>query len=261
MTVAILGDSHAAHWYPALQAIATAHNWRLLYFSKKGCPPSEQPLRNALANRECNPWRDEALAKITAARPNLIILTGYHYATASGGVGDDLWRDGMTTTLTKLGDLAPNVVILGDTPTENADVPQCLSGHLRSVPACVSPRSYSVRSPRLQVEAELAAQFGTATIDTSDWLCTQQACPVIIGDLLVYRDRNHLTPDASHVAGAAARGGARPTRQVMPAAARRGVGLAGARRPAARRMRRRQRRRPDRHGGDHVHRARRPPSR
>ena len=105
VTVAILGDSHAAHWYPPLEAIATAHNWRLLYFSKKGCPPSEQPLRNALANRECTPWRDEALAKITAARPNLIILTGYHYATASGGVGDDIWRDGMTTTLTKLGDL------------------------------------------------------------------------------------------------------------------------------------------------------------
>jgi len=197
VTVAILGDSHAAHWYPALEAIATAHDWRLIYFSKKGCPPSEQPLRNALADRECNPWRDEALAKIIAARPNLIILTGYHYATASGGVGDDIWRDGMTTTLTKLGDLTPNVVILGDTPTENADVPQCLSGHLRSVPACVSPRSYSVRSPRLQVEAQLAAQFGTATIDTSDWLCTPQACPVIIGDLLVYRDRNHLTPDAS----------------------------------------------------------------
>ena len=104
VTVAILGDSHAAHWFPPLEAIATAHNWRLLYFSKKGCPPSEQPLRNALANRECTPWRDEALAKITAARPNLIILTGYHYATASGGVGDDIWRDGMTTTLTKLGD-------------------------------------------------------------------------------------------------------------------------------------------------------------
>ncbi len=197
VTVAILGDSHAAHWFPPLEAIATAHNWRLLYFSKKGCPPSEQPLRNALANRECTPWRDEALAKITAARPNLIILTGYHYATASGGVGDDIWRDGMTTTLTKLGDQTANVVILGDTPTENADVPQCLSGHLRSVPACVSPRSYSVRSPRLQVEAQLAAQFGTATIDTSDWLCTPQACPVIIGDLLVYRDRNHLTPAAS----------------------------------------------------------------
>jgi peptidoglycan/LPS O-acetylase OafA/YrhL len=197
VTVAILGDSHAAHWYPALESIASARGWRLLFFSKKGCPPSEQPLRNAQSDRECNPWRDESLARIIAARPNLIILTGYHYATASGGVGNDLWRDGMTTTLTKLGDLTPNVVILGDTPTENADVPQCLASHLRSVPACVSPRSYSVRGPRLEVEAQLAAQFGASTIDTSDWLCTQQACPVIIGDLLVYRDRNHLTPDAS----------------------------------------------------------------
>jgi peptidoglycan/LPS O-acetylase OafA/YrhL len=196
-TVAILGDSHAAHWYPALQQISLAHHWRLLYFSKKGCPPSEQPLRNDLANRECTPWRDEVLAKITAARPALTILVGYHYATASGGSGDGLWRDGMTATLTKLGDLAPQTLILGDTPTENADVPQCLSGHLKSVAACVSPRSYSVRGDRLEIENQLAAQFGAKTVDTSDWLCTPQACPVIIGDLLVYRDRNHLTPDAS----------------------------------------------------------------
>ena len=54
-----------------------------------------------------------------------------------------------------------------------------------------------MRGGRLQVEDQLAAQFGTATVDTSDWLCTPQACPVVIGDLLVYRDRNHLTPDAS----------------------------------------------------------------
>ncbi len=196
-TVAILGDSHAAHWYPALQQISLAHHWRLLYFSKKGCPPSEQPLRNGLADRECTPWRDEALAKITAARPSLTILVGYHYATASGGSGDGLWRDGMTATLTKLGDLAPHTLILGDTPTESADVPQCLSGHLKSVAACVSPRSYAVRGNRLEIENQLAAQFGAKTVDTSDWLCTPQACPVIIGDLLVYRDRNHLTPDAS----------------------------------------------------------------
>ena len=164
---------------------------------KKGCPPSEQPLRNDQSNIECNPWRDEAIAKIVATRPNLIILTGYHYATASGGVGNDLWRDGMTTTLTKLGDLASHTVILGDTPTQNADIPECLASHLRSVPACVSPRSYAVRQPRLDLEAQLAAQFGSSTVDTSDWLCTAAACPVIIGDLLVYRDRNHLTPPAS----------------------------------------------------------------
>src|SRR6185503_14910526 len=105
-----------------------------------------------------------------AARPALTILVGYHYATASGGSGDGLWRDGMSTTLTKLGDLAPHTLILGDTPTENADVPQCLSGHLKSVGACVSPRSYSVRGGRLEVENQLAAQFGASTVDTSDWL-------------------------------------------------------------------------------------------
>ncbi len=196
-TVAILGDSHAAHWYPALQKISLARHWRLLFYSKKGCPPSEQPLRNNATNG-CNTWRDQALAKINAERPDLIILTGYHYEPPDGSAGGNtLWRNGMTTTMTTLGDLASKVVILGDTPTEQNNIPQCLAEHLRNVGACVSPRSYAVRLPRLQVEAELAAQFGAHTIDTSDWLCTPNACPIIIGDLLIYRDRNHLTPPAS----------------------------------------------------------------
>ena len=34
----------------------------------------------------------------------------------------------MTSTLTTLGDLAPQTLILGDTPTQYADIPECLAG-------------------------------------------------------------------------------------------------------------------------------------
>jgi len=197
VTVAVLGDSHAAQWFPAMQQLALDHHWRLLYFAKKGCPPSEQPLRNG-ATSGCDAWRAQALEDIVAARPALTIFTGYHYEPPDGsGGGNALWRNGMTATMTKLGDLAAHVLILGDTPTQNANVPDCLAEHLKSVGACVSPRSYAVRGERLAVERDVAAQFGASTIDTSDWLCTAQACPIIIGDLLVYRDRNHLTPAAA----------------------------------------------------------------
>jgi hypothetical protein len=196
-TVAILGDSHAAQWFPALQKITQQHGWRLLYFAKQGCPPSEQPLRNG-ATGDCNAWREKAIAGLVAARPSLIILTGYHYLAPDGaGDSDELWRKGLTSTMTALGDLASRVLILGDTPTQNPDVPQCLAEHLRNVPACVTPRSYAVRGPRLRVEQDVAAQFGAATADTSDWLCTPNACPVILGNTLLYRDRNHITTAAA----------------------------------------------------------------
>ncbi|MGI9052951.1 MAG: acyltransferase family protein [Ilumatobacteraceae bacterium] len=198
VTVAILGDSHAAHWFPALQKISLDQGWRLLYFAKQGCPPSEQPLRNGAAP-DCDPWRRDALARIAAERPALTILTGYHYEAPEGSAygNNTLWRQGMSTTLTVLGDLAADTLILGDTPTQYANIPQCLASSMSSVGNCVSQRSYAERPERLQVEAELAVQFGAHFVDPTDWLCTVQACPVIMGDLLMYRDRNHLTPPAS----------------------------------------------------------------
>ncbi len=198
VTVAILGDSHAAHWFPALQKISLDQGWRLLFFAKQGCPPTDQPLRRG-ASPDCDPWRNEALARITAERPALTILTAYHYEAPDGSAyGENtLWRNGLTSTLTTLGDLAPQTLILGDTPTQYADIPQCLAGAMSAVSACVSQRSYAERPDRLQIEAELAEQFGAHAVDPTDWLCTDQACPVVMGDVLVYRDRNHLTPPAA----------------------------------------------------------------
>ena len=192
-SIAVLGDSHAAQWFPALQSIALKHDWRLRFFAKLGCPPAEIPLRNG-AGGDCDPWRDAAVAAIVAARPSLVILTGYHYLAPDGaGDSDELWREGLITTMDGLGDLASRVLILGDTPTQGVDVAECLARSLQAVNICVSPRSYAVRVGRLLVEQEVAAQFGAASVDTSDWLCTPDACPVIVGNTLMYRDRNHIT--------------------------------------------------------------------
>lgn len=34
---------------------------------------------------------------------------------------------------------------------------------------------------------------GADVIDPEPWLCAEGTCPVIVGNLLVYRDDNHLT--------------------------------------------------------------------
>ena len=196
-SIAVLGDSHAAQWFPALQTFALHHGWRLRYFAKVGCPPAEIPLRQG-ASGDCDPWRAKAVEALVASRPSLIILTGYHYLAPDGaGDGDELWREGLTTTMNALGDLASRVLILGDTPTQGVDVPECLAQSLQAVSICVSARSYAVRDDRLQVEREVAAEFGAATADVSDWLCTPDICPVILGNMLVYRDRNHITTAAA----------------------------------------------------------------
>jgi len=34
-------------------------------------------------------------------------------------------------------------------------------------------------------------------IDTTDWFCTETTCPMMIGDILLYRDATHLSTTAS----------------------------------------------------------------
>jgi hypothetical protein len=50
---------------------------------------------------------------------------------------------------------------------------------------------------RVDVEREVARERDALFAPTADWLCTESACPVILGDVLLYRDGNHISTDAA----------------------------------------------------------------
>ena len=47
------------------------------------------------------------------------------------------------------------------------------------------------------IEREVAAKYDVDFIPTSDWMCTALVCPVIVGNVLMYRDDSHITSTAS----------------------------------------------------------------
>jgi phosphoribosylformylglycinamidine (FGAM) synthase-like enzyme len=65
------------------------------------------------------------------------------------------------------------------------------------VGACVATREQAIRPTRQQVERELAEQFDALFVPTSNWTCTATACPVVVGNVLMYRDDSHLTATAT----------------------------------------------------------------
>jgi peptidoglycan/LPS O-acetylase OafA/YrhL len=200
VTVVLFGDSHAAQWFPALQEMAQRNHWRLDVRTKKGCPTADIPIADPARGPECGPWRSQVIADLADERPALVIMSAYRYKTTSRAVGsspDDVWRNGLQTTLDALRPLAANVLVLGDTPTPLNDVPGCVASHLRHVSACMNPRSAAVKPGRLTVELDLALAHDARFVPTGDWLCTAVDCPVVIGNLLVYRDNSHITTATS----------------------------------------------------------------
>jgi hypothetical protein len=202
-TVALFGDSHAAQWFPALAQLADQHRWRLLVLTKKGCPTASISVFSPMVNRElreCDAWRLNVAARLAAEQPDLVLMSSYRYRQAGAWAGVDsneAWQRGLSSTLAAYRPLAGRVLVLGDTPTPARDIPACVSANLGRLSACVNPRAEAVRDDRLGIEQQVAAAHDSAFVSTSNWLCSPTACPVIVGDILVYRDANHLTATAA----------------------------------------------------------------
>jgi hypothetical protein len=191
--IVLLGDSHAAQWFPPLRAIADRNGLELIVLAKGGCPAASVSIPTATLARTCPIWRDKAVQFIANEHPDLVILTGSrHYPNT-----DDEWRAGFNTTITRLKALTPRLLVLGDNPDSRDDPATCLSAHLNDVGSCVNHRVKAVETGKLEAERAVAEQTGVRFVDTSDWLCTATDCPLIIGDILMFRDINHLTTVAA----------------------------------------------------------------
>ena len=191
--IVLFGDSHAAQWFPPLRKIADDNGFELIVLAKGGCPAASVAIPTATLARTCPIWRDKAVQFIAAEHPDLVIVTGSrHYPNS-----DQEWSDGFGTTLGRLKGLTPRLLVLGDNPASRTDPATCLSAHLSDVHACVNNRVKAVETGKLKAERAIAAQDGARFVDTSDWMCTPTDCPLIIGDILMFRDINHLTTVAA----------------------------------------------------------------
>ncbi|MBX5442410.1 MAG: acyltransferase [Solirubrobacteraceae bacterium] len=204
-TIVLYGDSHAAMYAPALEAIARRRGAALLVLSKQGCHPAEIPLWNGPLGRhytECDAWRADALARIERERPVLVVTAGANgYATmapdgsrrrAADSVGP--LTDAYEATLRRLAATGAKVVALADTPYAPFDVPSCVAERPRDLAACAFDRETGQRFPPISARAaRAAAPAGVDLVDLTPVLCPDGRCPSVIGNALVYRDSNHLT--------------------------------------------------------------------
>ncbi|HEV2361706.1 MAG TPA: acyltransferase family protein, partial [Acidimicrobiales bacterium] len=207
-TVVLFGDSHAAQWFPALDDVSVAEHWRLVSLTKSGCTPVEVTAHRVpgdLPYPECSAWRSGAEARIDRMRPALVVVSWdrgleQHSSAdvaAPQGYGS-YWADGVMGTLRALKASGAVVVLIEDTPRMGQDAPDCVSAHLADVSMCASRSSASVDLPGLAVqELRVAALAGVHVVDPISWFCTPARCPVVVGNILVYRDDQHMTAQYS----------------------------------------------------------------
>ncbi|MCH7231403.1 acyltransferase [Glycomyces sp. L485] len=205
-TVVLIGDSHGAQWFPALEAIASNNGWKLISRTKSACTPVSVRVESTQHDgeyAECWDWKQNVFDEVDELRPDLVVIGSSDSTTLTGVPLDDAageWESGWTATLDRVTAAAGAVVTLTDTPWKTDEAaPDCLALHTDSVQTCLEEDPYAIAHEDFR-EAGLAAQgaAGVTVVDTADWFCVEGGCPLIVGDLLVYRDGHHIsTPYAT----------------------------------------------------------------
>lgn len=207
-SVVLFGDSHAGMWFPAVDLAANQHGWRLYTWTKATCPPITIPIFSPELGRnftECETWRQNVLARIREVHPAIVILgMARHYSSAYGFTPyQDPWLQDMAQMVATIRQMGAKVVVVGPVPKPPFNVPDCLSAHLSDAVACTEPISTEINEVGMAAERSVVTAASGAYVDVQPWFCTESRCAVILGNIEMWRDDNHISPEYSSFLGPA----------------------------------------------------------
>lgn len=199
-SIVLVGDSHAAHWFPALEAMAIRQGWRLTSMTKSACPWVDTQTRAGQLRRrytECETWLAAVLDEIERLSPDLVILANSHHRDY---VAPAEWQAGAQRSLNRVRRSGAVAVVLRDSAWPGFDVPRCLArAEHRSASlegACRFPAEQGLRSMAAVSQAEqqaVATVAGSAWLDLTAAVCPTEPCPVFEDGVVRFSDHSHLS--------------------------------------------------------------------
>lgn len=181
--VALVGDSHAASLLPGLTDQAKAQDWKLDTYVGEGC---------IWAPNACLAM-GEIQTRLLSGSYDIVITSAYRgngdrNKEAQAAAYADQWQPVAAT--------GSKIVIVEDNPTDAGRAVECV----QRINFDVANNDCNINVAaafRLEDAAAMAASevANSVVVDTRKYFCTKDACPAVIGNVLVYRD------DISHLSG------------------------------------------------------------
>ncbi|WP_343065036.1 acyltransferase family protein [Nocardiopsis algeriensis] len=188
-TIALVGSSHARHWFQALEQISEKHGWRLVTILKSGCQFStDEQVHRGEPFTDCTEWNNATYERIAAEQPDTVFTLAS--LSDAGGDGAEELPEGYRERWRQMEELGIRVVALRDTPRLAFDAIECVDRNQRN--ECATEVSHSLADvpPYEGLEAE---HPNVRFLDMTEALCPSGSCPAVFGNVLAYHDDNHLT--------------------------------------------------------------------
>jgi peptidoglycan/LPS O-acetylase OafA/YrhL len=199
--VALVGNSHAGQWLPALQVLAKKHGWTITTYLASQCNLTDARLEffSNTKSTGCLTYGDWVLGETRGQAYDLVIASERQSVKTEGNTWPETMAPavaGYTSYLQGWSDAGTNLLVVQDTPFPGkvlGTVPDCLAQHSTNQPACAgTPQSWSWLDPLYAAATGLQLP-GVTTMETHRFLCTATECPAVIGTVIAYFDGSHMT--------------------------------------------------------------------
>jgi peptidoglycan/LPS O-acetylase OafA/YrhL len=213
-TVVNLGDSHASMWLPGLDLWGKRHGFRVHHLAKTSCPAADVLTIHYDLKRpftECERFRRAAIKRIVQMRPDVVVVSSSRNdgdivvdgRRLSGDARLRAYERGLASTLRQLAASGARLAVLGDVPFQDQRAVDCVSEHPKEPRQCGTRRSKAVDAGYHAAERRVASAAHAVLFDPIPLLCTDTRCPMVVGRLVAYYDKRHVTASfALRAAGA-----------------------------------------------------------
>ena len=217
-TITLIGDSKARQWLPTLDRYGTKNKWRVVAHTKSACSFSqaELPLPGSQKRYSaCMTWNDLLLKRLKKDKADVVVVALYNkYArrTTTARTGEQrrvAMAKGLRSSWRSVTRTGARVVVLNSSPyigrpypgRPRWEAPDCVAAHRSDPQACDVPASRALTARSVWTETDRARVLNRMKrvdlIDLNPVLCGPEVCPVVIDDVVVYRDNHHLTATAA----------------------------------------------------------------
>lgn len=189
VSIAVTGDSHAAHLIPGLIDVVERRGWKLTTFVGMNCDDGDQ--------ESCKGGKEIAEG-IISGDFDLVIYSAFR--------GSSSPLDGVTDYVTKLHESGVRLMPIEDVPLHPSEAYACMDesgGDAATAEECTTPVSVAFGAQPDRV-APIAKSIGVPSVSLRDVFCSDADCRSIDGNVIIYQDSpsSHLTATFSRLLAA-----------------------------------------------------------
>lgn len=183
--IAVAGGSHSAHWQPLFDEIGKRNNIKITTYFKGRCRFSTTDVEGWAP---CEVWMDDVLDALEKDDPDMVFTVGdisemQYTAVPEGFI--EAWE--------RLEGANIPLLLIRDTPRYEESVIDCLDEHDGDREACkVKQADVLLETGAIDALPSLPSNV-VDTIDVTNVFCDGEYCYPVIGNVIAYFDRKHLS--------------------------------------------------------------------